>query len=65
MSLQETQDVALIDLADRLLAKGVTISGDIVLSVAGVDLVYLSIRALIASVETALDLGLAEGVPLR
>lgn len=65
MSLQETQDVALIDLADRLLAKGVTISGDIVLSVAGVDLVYLSIRALIASVETALNLGLAEGVPLR
>ena len=54
------EQVALVDLADRLLAKGVTISGDIVLSVAGVDLVYLSIRALIASVETAMELGVAE-----
>ena len=65
MSLQETEDVALIDLADRLLAKGVTISGDIVLSVAGVDLVYVSLRALVASVETALDLDLAHGTVLR
>ena len=65
MSIHETEDVALLDLADRLLAKGVTISGDIVLSVAGVDLVYVSIRALVASVETALDLGLGEGVAFR
>lgn len=59
------EEVALIDLADRLLAKGVTISGDIVLSVAGVDLVYVSIRALISSVETAMELGLAQDGLLR
>ncbi|HET9077957.1 MAG TPA: gas vesicle protein [Acidimicrobiales bacterium] len=59
------EDVALVDLADRLLAKGVTINGDIVLSVAGVDLVYLSLRALIASVETAMDLGVAQEGLLR
>lgn len=53
------REVALVDLVDRLLGKGVSISGDIVISVAGVDLVYVSLRALIASVETAfqLDLG--------
>lgn len=49
------RDIALVDLVDRLLGKGVSIAGDIVLSVAGVDLVYVSLRALIASVETAMD----------
>ena len=59
------RDVTLLDLADRLLDKGVTICGDVVISVAGVDLVYLSLRALLASAETALEQGLAEGVGLR
>lgn len=58
-------DVTLVDLADRLLGKGVSISGDLVVSVAGVDLVYLSLRALLASVETAIELGLGEGVGFR
>lgn len=58
------EDVTLLDLADRLLDKGVTISGDIVLSISGVDLVYISLRALIASVETAMQLRLDERVPL-
>jgi hypothetical protein len=59
------QNVTLLDLADRLLEKGVVLSGDIVLSVAGVDLVYLSLRALVASVDTALDLGVNQGIDFR
>lgn len=47
------QDVALIDLLDRLLAGGVVIAGDITLAAADVDLVYVSLRALITSVATA------------
>jgi hypothetical protein len=47
------QDVALIDLIDRLLGGGVVIFGDITLAVADVDLVYVGLRALIASVATA------------
>ena len=47
------QDVALVDLVDRLLAGGVVIAGDITLSVADIDLVYVSLRALITSVSTA------------
>lgn len=47
------QEVALIDLLDRLLAGGVVIAGDITLSAADVDLVYVSLRALISSVATA------------
>lgn len=55
------RDVTLLDLADRLLDKGVVLSGDIVLSVAGVDLVYVSLRALVASVDTAMALGVDPG----
>jgi hypothetical protein len=47
------RDVALVDLLDRLLAGGVVIAGDITLSVAGIDLVYVSLRALVTSVATA------------
>ena len=45
------REVALVDLVDRLLAGGVVIGGDITLSIADVDLVRVSLRALIASVE--------------
>jgi hypothetical protein len=47
------REVALIDLLDRLLAGGVTIHGQIMLSVAGVDLVELDLRVLVASVDKA------------
>lgn len=46
------QDVALVDLLDRLLAGGVVIAGDITLAVADVDLVHVSLRALISSVAS-------------
>jgi hypothetical protein len=53
------QDVALVDLIDRLLGSGVVIAGDITLSVADIDLVYVGLRALVSSVGT---LGLEEPV---
>jgi hypothetical protein len=46
------RDVSLLDLVDRLLDGGVVIHGDITLAVADVDLVYVGLRALIASVDT-------------
>jgi gas vesicle structural protein len=46
------QRVTLIELVDRVLNKGVVLSGDITLSVAGVDLVYVGLRVLLASVST-------------
>ena len=52
------QDVALVDLVDRLLGGGVVIAGDISLSVADVDLVYVGLRALVSSVATAEEKGL-------
>lgn len=46
-----SERVALVDLLDRLLAGGVVLSGDLVLSIADVDLVRISIRALITSIR--------------
>jgi hypothetical protein len=48
---EASREVALVDLLDRLLAGGVVITGDIALSIAGVDLVHISLRALITSVK--------------
>ena len=45
-------EVTLIELVDRVLNKGVVLSGDITLSVADVDLVYVGLRVLLASVAT-------------
>jgi Gas vesicle protein len=45
-------DVALVDLLDRLLAGGVVITGEITISLADVELVHVSLRALISSVDT-------------
>jgi hypothetical protein len=44
-------EVALIDLLDRLLQGGVAIQGDITLSAAGIDLVELDLRVLVAAVD--------------
>jgi gas vesicle structural protein len=46
------QQVTLLELVDRVLNKGVVVSGDITLSVADVDLVYVGLRVLLASVAT-------------
>jgi gas vesicle structural protein len=45
-------DVTLLELVDRVLNKGVVLTGDITLSVADVDLVYVGLRVLLASVAT-------------
>ncbi|WP_155058426.1 gas vesicle protein [Streptomyces blattellae] len=45
------RQIALIDLLDRLLTGGVVITGDIVLSIADIDLVRISLRAVIVSVQ--------------
>jgi hypothetical protein len=45
------RDVTLLELLDRALDKGVVLSGDITLSVANVDLVYVGLRVLLCSVE--------------
>lgn len=51
----ENKEVGLIDVLDVVLDKGVAIKGDLILSIAGIDLVYLDLRVLISSVETLIE----------
>jgi len=50
--IAKSKDVTLLEILDRVLEKGVVISGDMVISVADVDLIYLGLKVLLSSVET-------------
>ena len=50
----ESEDLTLLDLIDHVLNTGVIIRGNLVLSLAGVDLVYLGLDLIVTSVETAM-----------
>jgi hypothetical protein len=47
------KEVVLLDLLDRIIDKGVILWGDITISVADVDLIYLGLKVLLTSVEKA------------
>ena len=47
----DTTDSSLLDLVDNLLNRGVVISGEVMLGLAGVDLVYLRVSALLCSAD--------------
>ena len=47
----DTTDSSLLDLVDNLLNRGVVISGDVMLGLAGVDLVYLRLSALLCTAD--------------
>jgi hypothetical protein len=45
-------EVPLVELVDRLLHRGVVLTGEMTVSVAGVDLVYVGLSVVVASVDT-------------
>lgn len=49
---QEEKEITLLELLDRLLDKGIVIVGDITISVADIDLIYLGLRLVLGSVDT-------------
>lgn len=55
--LPVSRDASIVDLLDRLLDKGVVLSGDVTIAVADVDLVYLGLRVLLSSADTAQRFG--------
>ena len=46
-------EVSLLDILDHVLNSGVIIHGNLVISLAGVDLVYVGLDVILSSVETA------------
>ena len=47
-------EATLLDLVDRLLGKGVMATGDVTLGVAGVDLIYVRLSALLCAADRVL-----------
>lgn len=47
-----TQKIALAEVLDRVLHKGVVVNGEVLVSVAGVDLIYLGLQLVLTSAET-------------
>lgn len=45
------EHVSLVELLDRVIDKGVVIGGDLTISVADIDLLYVGLRAILCSVD--------------
>ncbi|GAA1956522.1 hypothetical protein GCM10009798_14850 [Nocardioides panacihumi] len=52
---RELAPTSLVDLLDRLLGTGVVLAGDVIVSLAGVDLVEIKLHLLITSVRAEMD----------
>ena len=50
----ERPDTSILDLLDRLLEKGVMANGDVTLGLAGVDLIYVRLAALLCAADRVL-----------
>ena len=48
------EEISLLEILDNVLNSGVVIQGSVVISLAGVDLVYVGLNVVLTSVETAL-----------
>jgi hypothetical protein len=44
-------DASLLDVVDNLLTKGVVLSGDVVVGLAGVDLIYVRLSVLLCAAD--------------
>ena len=53
-NLIETREQTLLDVVDELLNKGVVADGDVTLGVAGIDLIYLRLSALLCAADCVL-----------
>jgi hypothetical protein len=54
--LVEAREVTLLDLVDRAVDHGVILAGDITIAVADIDLIYMALQVLLASVERVNEL---------
>ena len=53
VDLLEQSDISLLETLDHVLNRGLVITGEITISVANIDLVFVGLNVLLSSVETA------------
>jgi len=54
LELLERSDISLLDTVDNLLNKGLVLTGEVVIGLAGVDLIYLRLSALLCAADRVL-----------
>jgi hypothetical protein len=54
VTIDGENDISLLEILDHVLNSGVVLHGSLVISLAGVDLVYVGLNVVLTSVETAL-----------
>jgi hypothetical protein len=52
-AIEESERVSICEVLDRVLNKGVVVAGEVTISVADVDLLYLGLQLVLTSIETA------------
>lgn len=62
VSLDEAEHVSLCEVLDRILNKGAVVAGDLTISVANIDLIYLELQIILTSIETAREIMALDGV---
>jgi hypothetical protein len=55
-SLEEREHISLCEVLDRILNKGAVVVGELTISVANIDLIYLGLQLIITSIETAREI---------
>ena len=55
--LEDEEHVSLCEALDRVLNKGAVVAGEITISVANVDLIYLGLQLVLKSIERCPDMG--------
>ncbi len=55
LSMRSSERVSLCETLDRVLNKGAVVAGEVTISVADIDLIYLGLQVMISSVEAARD----------
>lgn len=58
MEATRERKTTLVDLLDRILDKGAVIDADVIITVSGVPLIGLKLRAMLASIETMIEYGM-------
>jgi len=51
--MRDSERVSLCETLDRVLNKGAVVAGEVTISVADIDLIYLGLQLMISSVESA------------
>ncbi|HET7043081.1 MAG TPA: gas vesicle protein [Gemmatimonadales bacterium] len=57
LELIERTDASLLDTVDHLLNKGLVLTGEVVIGLAGIDLIYLRLTALLCAADRILPKG--------